>query len=256
MSENWRSDFAAAPPFAALNGLATSLASDDWPSLDRLNALADEHTLRNAAGLPLRFVKQDVRCGQLDYERSAFYSGRVPTRERNWHDLFNALVWLTWPRVKAALNAVQCARLQAGQTRSPISDAATLFDESGLVLVGEADDLMLLLRAHRWQEAFVECRADWSQLRTYVIGHAVLEKLLAPWPGIVAKCLYLALPADSGTQLVDAAVATLWQGGRILRPAELFPLPVLGVPGWWPANADPAYYADTSYFRPARVIPT
>lgn len=30
------------------------------------------------------------------------------------------------------------------------------------------------------------------------------------------------------------------------------PLPVLGVPGWWPDNESPAFYADTGVFRPAR----
>ena len=31
------------------------------------------------------------------------------------------------------------------------------------------------------------------------------------------------------------------------------PLPVLGIPGWWPANEDPTFYADMSVFRPARL---
>jgi hypothetical protein len=26
---------------------------------------------------------------------------------------------------------------------------------------------------------------------------------------------------------------------------------VLGVPGWWPANQDPAFYRDAAVFRPA-----
>jgi hypothetical protein len=29
-------------------------------------------------------------------------------------------------------------------------------------------------------------------------------------------------------------------------------LPVLGVPGWWPANEGPAFYADASVFRPPK----
>ncbi|HMM24565.1 MAG TPA: DUF3025 domain-containing protein [Pseudoxanthomonas mexicana] len=32
--------------------------------------------------------------------------------------------------------------------------------------------------------------------------------------------------------------------------AALTPLPVLGVPGWWDGNADPAFYADAAVFRP------
>jgi hypothetical protein len=32
-------------------------------------------------------------------------------------------------------------------------------------------------------------------------------------------------------------------------------LPVLGVPGWCAANEDPAFYLDTSVFRPLRHLP-
>ncbi|MEK9775238.1 MAG: DUF3025 domain-containing protein, partial [Quisquiliibacterium sp.] len=30
------------------------------------------------------------------------------------------------------------------------------------------------------------------------------------------------------------------------------PLPVLGIPGWWPVNHDPAFYDDTAVFRAGR----
>jgi hypothetical protein len=86
-----------------------------------------------------------------------------------------------------------------------------------------------------------------------VVGHAVLEKLLTPWPGITAKCAYLCLPAKPDIEAVDQALASFWLEDGIARPADLFPLPVLGVPGWWPANADAAFYEDASVFRPART---
>jgi len=37
-----------------------------------------------------------------------------------------------------------------------------------------------------------------------------------------------------------------------LHVGHLHPLPLLGVPGWWPANADPAFYDDPAVFRRAR----
>ena len=42
-----------------------------------------------------------------------------------------------------------------------------------------------------------------------------------------------------------------------LTPARLsakmfLPLPVLGVPGWWPANEEPSFYDDREVFRPPR----
>ena len=36
----------------------------------------------------------------------------------------------------------------------------------------------------------------------------------------------------------------------VLSPRLLLPLPVLGIPGWWPANENPGFYADTAVFRP------
>ena len=188
-------------------------------------------------------------CGQLDYEFGIHASGNVPSRERNWHDLFNALTWLAFPACKAVLNAVHQHALRSGDNRLPASDAATLFDESGLVIVGEAAQLPALLAERRWQAALLEQRADWTQVRALVVGHAVLEKLIRPWPGITAKCLYLDMPADSPLPAIDQALARRWQGADLL-PGQLFPLPVLGIPGWWPANENPAFYADRRYFRP------
>ena len=38
-----------------------------------------------------------------------------------------------------------------------------------------------------------------------------------------------------------------------LRQKPFTPLPVLGVPGWWQDNQDPAFYGDAGVFRPRRV---
>jgi len=38
--------------------------------------------------------------------------------------------------------------------------------------------------------------------------------------------------------------------GRIARPADLFPLPVLGIPGWWPDNEVATFYGREDIFRP------
>ena len=254
----WRVDFAATAPFHHLAHYGPSLAGADWPTLETLNALATAQGLANSAGLPLSFAAQHVRCGQWDYEAGILADGAVPSRERDWHDLFNALTWLAFPRAKAALNALQCGELEQrqGAARSPRSDAATLFDDSGLLLLGREDELAELLTARRWQEAFVDRRQLWENTRAYGFGHALLEKLLAPWPGITAKCLFLQVdtlpepgppPSWLDTTLAEAC-------GHISRPSGLFPLPVLGIPGWWPGNADVAFYRDANVFRPLRVM--
>ena len=46
-------------------------------------------------------------------------------------------------------------------------------------------------------------------------------------------------------------------GGRrqLLRlVVAVVPLPVLGIPGWWPANEDPDFYVDNRVFRPASPL--
>jgi hypothetical protein len=208
----------------------------------------------------VRFVAQHARCGQCDYEAAILAGGQVPSRERNWHDLLNALIWLAFPRAKAALNAVQCAELERrrGTSRGAVSDAATLFDESGLLLVAPDGELAELLSTRQWHEAFVARRGLWARARVYAFGHAVLEKLLMPWPGITAKCLFLRhdapLEAGSPPAALDAALAACWRDGRVSRPAALFPVPVLGIPGWWQANADAAFYQDLGVFRPLRMM--
>ncbi len=258
-ADAWRADFAATAAFHHIAPFAARLAGDDWPPLARLDVLARAQGLCNHAGLPMRFAAQHARRGQWDYEAGILASGEVPSRERNWHDLLNALTWLAFPRAKAALNAVQCAELERrrGTTRGPVSDAATLFDESGLLLLAPDGELASLLSARQWQAAFVDRRRLWERARIYAFGHALLEKLLSPWPGITAKCLFLrveTLPAAGMPPAwLDAALAASWCEGRVARPAEMFPLPVLGIPGWWPGNVDPAFYRDASVFRPLRA---
>ena len=58
---------------------------------------------------------------------------------------------------------------------------------------------------------------------------------------MTAKCLWLqrdSLPAADAAPPaeVDAAVASVWLDGAVSRTADLFPLPVLGIPGLWPEN--------------------
>jgi hypothetical protein len=255
----WTPDFDALPLCGSVAHWAGRFRNEpDWPSAARLNALAEAQDLRNAAGRAIRFVEQTAACGQLDYEQQILDSGQVPTRIASAHDFFNALIWLTFPRAKAALNAVQCQELAGapkGQ-RSPASNAATLFDESGLVLVARDAALADLLRAKQWKAAFWEAREQWHEARFYVIGHAIMEKGFAPYPGMTGKCLFLPMDelpeASPPPAALDAAIAEAWLNGAVQRPADLFVMPVLGVPDFDAANHEAGYYDNTQVFRPPR----
>lgn len=235
---------------AALNGAATALA------------------LVNHLGLPLRFVPQADLPDGVAYEAFIGATGGVPTRD-NLHDFFNALVWLSFPRIKQALNALQAAQIArdgVGKSRGPARDAATIFDENAaLLLVREGDHgdaLVAALRGHDWLSAFIDHRALFDhgaagEAELWLFGHALMEKLISPRKAITAHTRVLRAGAEFFTLssderrawIDDTVVRELERDG--LSTADFTPLQVLGVPGWWPSQ-DAAFYNDTSVFRPRR----
>lgn len=217
-----------------------------------LSTAASARGITTASGCPLQFVDAGDAPAGSTYEAHIAATGRVPTRLAA-HDLLNALVWLALPRFKARLNVLQAAAIArdgVGARRGPLRDAATLLDENGALLVTDDADMALLLRERRWHELFVDRRLRWSAVRVLVCGHALMTKLAAPYKAITGHALHVAVPATSATGVVDACLeATLDEG---LNPSVLMPLPVLGIPGWCAANAEPAFYDDGAVFRAAR----
>jgi Protein of unknown function (DUF3025) len=201
--------------------------------------------VRTASGRPLRFVAPDRE--DRSYELRVHDSGEVPTRADNLHDWFNALAWLAFPRTKARINALHAAEIprERGQ-RGRLRDLLTIFDEGGAVVVCEETELVDLLRGTRWKELFWQRRSRvLATMRFVVIGHAVLEKALEPWPGITCKAIIVPPGGD-----VDAQAAQ-WLAGLLptATPRELLPLPIFGYPGWFPGNERAEFYEDARYFR-------
>jgi hypothetical protein len=226
-----------------------------------LTDAAQARGIRTDGGWPVRFVAPDdtgVGASERPYEVHIAETGRVPTRE-NLHDLFNALAWLAFPRAKAALNAVQARVIEregVGNRRGPLRDAATLIDESGLLLASPDPAVFQALAAHDWRRLLIHDRERWGRdILPVVIGHALLEQLNRPFKGITAALVPLPLPANSATPqpaLLDGAAAAFVRRPD-LTPRDLLRLPVLGIPGWDPANSAPGFYDDAKVFRPARL---
>lgn len=193
-----------------------------------------------AAG-PLCFVPQATLPAAAAYEAHIHAHAAVPTRD-NLHDLFNGLVWLAQPALKRRLNALQAADIarQGVQAhRGPLRDALTLMDENGALLQAPPP-LWQALRARDWHGVFLRHRALWAQARLTLVGHALIEQLaIAPRKALCAHVLCAPDPL------------ALDEAGWAAKPFT--PLPVLGVPGWWPANEDPQFYNDVSVFRPPRA---
>lgn len=249
--------------FAPLAGRLRRLDLTRWPAVADLQALVDDAVV-SGAGVPLHFVAagQESAPG-LCYERRILQTGEVSCRDRSWHDLFNAMVWLTFPRAKAALNArhVQEMAGEAPGRRGRARDALTLFDEGGLIVASADPALLQLIRDFRWKELFWKRREGVAaRMRFFVFGHALYEKALAPFLGITATAVPIDvdeafLAADLAAQLTvaDARTAAVLASPEAIRtPRDLSPVPLLGIPGWSSLNADERFYDDVTYFRLGR----
>lgn len=237
-----------------------SIGAVDWtrPWLANVPCIATvdgsvHATLNKAcsADSPVRFVPQSALPPGMAYERFVFETASVPTRD-NLHDFFNGLIWLRFPQAKRRLNQLQAQAIASegvGAVRGPLRDAVTLFDENG-ALLHAPDALWQALAARQWGRLFVELRPLWRAARLVPFGHALLEKLVAPRKPITAHIYRAPAAIESGADEDE------WLA-RQLDPAHLAtkpfaPLPMLGVPGWWPENENFSFYDDSLVFRSAR----
>jgi hypothetical protein len=209
----------------------------------------------NANGQLVCFVPAGRLPGS-GYEQRVFETGEVPTREGNRHDLFNALAWCRWPHLKAAMNALHYhhADEEHAGRRGPRRDALTHLDESGAIVVSHNRELLESLAARDWKRAFHDLRPAWKEsTRVLLCGHGLLEKLLQPYKSVTAHALLLwqARPgALSLTELDRAIGGDLAAGVLLRRPSDLGPVPLMGIPGWWPDEPqDAGFYADRQVFR-------
>ncbi|ARU32134.1 hypothetical protein CAP31_10860 [Sulfuriferula sp. AH1] len=253
---SWQPDWLQRSPlFAPLMALPQALTrDDDWIDLDLLNQYATAHNITNASGQTIQFTASDT--GQA-YETRIAETSQVPTRVNNWHDYFNALAWLIWPHSKAALNQLHIAAGITAQ-RDRRRDALTLLDESGVIVACADPALWQLLQQHQWSELFVGQRERIEkEMAFHLIGHALYEKALQPYPAMTGKCQVIMVQAEFFTlepaqrqQQLDRLLAQQLLQHPPLTPGEFAALPVLGIPGVTAENSDPSYYQNTRVFRP------
>lgn len=243
------------PAFEPYRTLIEVLAPDHgFPDRKNLTALASQLGIVNARKLPLRFIAPDGRLSARDYESHILQTGGIPTRPDNWHDLMNALVWLRFPHFKAALNAAHTDAMafETGSLRGRRRDALTVLDESGVLVMSRDPALPVLLAQLRWHELFWRKRDQvMARMHFVVVGHALLEKALSPFPAMTGKCLLLGSesfqPDSLDPQHADEHATAALAG--IESPRQLPALPVQGIPGWDAANARVEYYDNREIFR-------
>lgn len=262
------------PLFVPLHPLLAKLGPGAFPTLQDCNELllARDNPVTVQSGMPLGFVPQ--QRGKLSfeaqYEPRCYLTGEVQMRAHNWHDLFNALVWLTFPATKAAINARHYHALAgegpangfvAGSQRGTVRDVNTLLDESGVVVACADAELAGLLVDFKWKELFWQRRDRLhGSMGFYLFGHGLYEKALQPYVGItgqgllikVEKEFFAMTPARQSKRLDSLLADQLTLKEHSLNTRDLSPVPLLGIPGWSADNNVECYYDNTAYFRPGR----
>jgi len=269
----WTPDFyTRSPLFAPIADLAAHFSTfDAWPDLADYQRLLDAHEpIRTRHGAVLKIVPQEGRPGHFEqhYAPRIYLNGEIQTRTRNWHDFFQLLTWFIFPHTKAVINAIHIPRarqrIEAGEElgrRTPVENMLSLFDEGGAVIVASDPGLLQLIRDFRWKALFWERReALATKLDCITFGHAMYEKAMSPYLGMTANAIlldadddYFSLDRQGRLAWVDRKLAAIFeQGERYQTPRDLQPFPILGMPGWDPANGEEGYYDNTDYFRPGR----
>lgn len=229
---------------------------------------------------PVKFVDQSAlqstttdsfnKTHSLYYEAFIYQQKSVPTRS-NWHDFYNGLIWLQFPKTKAYFNAQHQQQIQmfGRKNRTAIRDRLTHFDECGLLIITNQSGLKEEMLAHNWHKVFVERRSQWHhQIKPVIFGHALWEMLMQPFIGLTAKVTiiecdkllndidnYQCVPSPASAE-IDQHILEHLQSTHLIEQAKPWmPLPLLGVPNWSHVPQTSAFYANTAYFMPRKAAP-
>ena len=243
----------ARQPLLAWDEYAALLQENEWPSIAALNAaLPVDSSVHFAA------QTTTLLADGLHYELRIAERGAIATRQSNWHDLLNALVWSRYPTLKRALNQRQVAEIarMGPKERSRSQYAMTHFDEAGVIVAVRDPTLLALWDAHDWHGLFWRHRQAWvdGSIELEVFGHALLEHALSPDKLLVGKALvFLPSPGNGFSQVRAACAAAIASGQLLHDPLDLRPLPLAGIPGWRPDNGVQAFHLSTACYQPRRA---
>jgi hypothetical protein len=247
--------------------------AEHWPSVDELNQRAQDvasvggpsgpgqRLTHSYSAKPLCFVEQtdNLLADDLHYEQRIYTRGEIPTRTHNWHDLFNAMIWLHYPALKSALNARQWQDVQqvGPKVRTPSQCAMTLFDEAGALVWMDDPAMRECWRTHDWHGLFIRHAEQWQSgaARVLIFGHALLEHALVTEMLLVAKCIVLSsTDYDASPSAIAKLADEIAAGKRLQANRELRTLPLAGIPGWHTAQDSEHFVRTGKCFSPPPKI--
>lgn len=265
---HWTTTFAEQGVFDDINRLVAFDEWSNWPTCEELETLFP-YEITNLNNKKIQFVPQKAteNFSAVAYEEVIYTSGKIPTRDKSWHDIFGALTWSLFPQTKALINKLHFDDIKQNgkEQRSKLRNALTLFDECGVIVVTTNNDLLAQLKSHQWTAAFVDNRELWHSAKpdgvgVFQFGHANYEMLTKPYIGLTGKWLalemsaeLLSLPLNVQYRMVDDRLAKYIKTGALNDNQKLFPLPLLGIPNWYSENEQPDFYLNEDYFRPKRT---
>ncbi len=224
--------------------------------IDRSELIQSLNALGREREIALSFIPSpSQKLSAVEYETRIVHQRELIVND-NWHDIFNACIWLTFPKTKRTISDLHVS-LGSGENnqRPRRRDVLTLFDESGMLMVSERSDFREMNEHHQWRKLFVEHRDEFvTQVKPILFGHGAMEQLVTQFHrGLTVKAMWIELSSETSLDALDDHLASQIQRDTLLTDNERrVPLPLLGVPGWFDENKSESCYDDLQVFRPLR----
>lgn len=234
----WPGALFASPVLRSVAPFAARLARfDGFPSVRELDEVLRDR-LAFAPGVTLE-PQVKVKRRRTPRTRDALYEVRIeehrllPTRERSWHDLANALVWAAFPRSKRALTARQHAILTSrieDVERLPVrtreQDGLAMVDEGGLLVMARGGLERVRAALDAGDEASLARSVRDGEVELLAFGHALMEHAIGGELEVRAYAIALEMdvgpeaPLETRVEAADRALAA-WIASRAeTEPAE------------------------------------
>ena len=235
-----------------------------WPDIDAYNTWFKQSAVVNQlpADFHVSFIPQSALAS---YEQDVYLRRNVCTRQENWHDFFNNVTWILYPKTKWAI-------IQRGyqensdklptQARTKRQNLLAHFDECGMIFCSDCPSLFNQVKNHAWKKLFFETANLKVHAWPLIFGHGLFEKAKNPYIGMTGKIVFLHvrpdffdLPMLARISYIDTKMAEwILSADFPDEPKALHPFPMLGWPDWHVQNRDPAFYDNCCYFRPMPAL--
>ncbi len=229
------------------------------PDISEINFLAQHyyHAMNISFEYRVCFEPQKY---DIPYEENVSTNQKVYTRHNSWHDFFNNITWILWPKTKSAIVDTILAQRSEQKNRTAKQSFLAQLDECGMIIVTALPSLVDKILTHDWSALFFRHRAQHSLFEPIVFGHGLMEKAIDPYIGMTAKAIiivvkpdYFNLSTNIKLNFLDQLLSQLIMSKACPpTPKSLQPFPLLGMPGWHPNNEREEFFEQKNYFRPKR----